>query len=77
MSYHTLDWPTTIEAINKVMKDLEPTQPDYETKLRTLAGEHTGWDYYFIGAMLPCQAHYAWNDDDWIRYIGDHWFRVR
>lgn len=49
-------------------------QPDHETKLATLRGEDTGWDYQF---QVPGVTHAAWSPDDWIRYIGVNWFRVR
>ena len=48
-------------------------QPDEDTKLRTLRGERTGWDYVF---RVPPVPHAQWSAHDWIRYIGDHWYRT-
>lgn len=50
-------------------------QPDEETKLRTLRGEATGWDYRFDPGNLPCTAHTVWSGYDWITYIGSNWFK--
>ena len=46
-------------------------QPDHATKVRTLNGEDTGWDYR---CGVP-YVHHLWTAHDWIRYIGDRWFR--
>ena len=50
-------------------------QPDHDTKLRTLRGEKTGWDYRFDPGFLPSTAHTRWTTDDWIQFIGDNWFK--
>jgi hypothetical protein len=47
-------------------------QPDEDTKLRTLRGERTGWDYRFNPPPVP---HWMWSPHDWINYIGDNWFQ--
>jgi hypothetical protein len=57
-------------------------QPTQEVKLATLRGEETGWDYRFDPGLLPPGAndhappHMRWSPEDWIRFIGDHWFRL-
>lgn len=48
-------------------------QPDLQTKLDTLRGIKTGWDYKFTPPPVP---HNQWSDMDWVRYIGRNWFRV-
>ena len=50
-------------------------QPDEDTKLRTLQGEATGWDYRFDPGNLPSSAHTHWTQHDWITYIGSNWFK--
>ncbi len=48
-------------------------QPTYEVKFQTLNGSRTGWDYMFGVPPVPTQH---WSFDDWIKYIGDQWFRL-
>jgi hypothetical protein len=47
--------------------------PDLPTMLRTLRGEATGWSYRFRAPPV-CTAR--WDDHDWIKFIGNRWFRV-
>lgn len=47
-------------------------QPDVQTKLETLRGEDTGWDYLF---NVPPVPHWLWTYPEWVTYIGDNWFR--
>lgn len=47
-------------------------QPTYAEKLATLLGEKTGWDFLM---EVPPVSTYYWTNDDWIRFIGDRWFR--
>jgi hypothetical protein len=48
-------------------------QPTHEEKLATMRGEDTGWNYRF---QVPGPSPNMWSHEDWIRYIGDNWFRV-
>jgi hypothetical protein len=49
-------------------------QPDYETKIRTLRGEKTGWDFRF---NAPPVHTTGWSPDAWIRFIGDGWIKIK
>jgi len=45
-------------------------KPDYETMVRTINGEETEWTFDFDPP--PVNTMY-WNQDAWIRYIGNNW----
>ena len=47
-------------------------QPDAATRLATLLGQPTGWGYFF---EVPPVPHNVWTTRDWLRHIGDHWYR--
>ena len=47
-------------------------QPDEQTKLRTLRGEDTGWDFSFYPPPV-CTGF--WNNNDWVAFIGHRWYR--
>jgi hypothetical protein len=47
-------------------------QPTHDEKFRTLQGEETGWGYWF---NTPPVQHATWTHEDWIKFIGDRWFR--
>lgn len=49
-----------------------PEQPTLEEKRRTLRGEDTGWGYWISAPPVPTNL---WSDDDWIRFIGNRWYR--
>lgn len=56
---------------------LPKEQPTREEKLRVLRGE-TGfnsgdWNFQFAA---PPVHHNFWGPSDWIKYIGDNWFRI-
>ena len=48
-------------------------QPDEATKLSRMQGGYPGWDYCFKAPPVNTRL---WTDYDWIRFIGDRWFRV-
>lgn len=56
--------------MSRINKD---DQPDVETKLNTLAGQDTGWDYQF--SPPPVVGCGDWSPQGWVEYIGDNWFR--
>ena len=47
-------------------------QPTEDEKLRTFRGEETGWGYWISAPPVPTNL---WNDHDWIRFIGNRWYR--
>jgi hypothetical protein len=47
-------------------------QPTEQEKIDTLKGEETGWGYWM---QVPPVSTALWNNHDWIRFIGDKWFR--
>jgi hypothetical protein len=47
-------------------------QPTHEEKRRTLEGQETGWGYWLTAPPVPT-GH--WSYDDWIRFIGNRWYR--
>lgn len=47
-------------------------QPTYQVKIATLNGTETGWGYWM---QVPPVTTALWTDEDWIRFIGDRWFR--
>ena len=47
-------------------------QPTQEQKLATLRGEETGWGYWM---QVPPVSTHLWTDADWIRFIGNKWFK--
>lgn len=62
-----------------------PALPDIATRIATLLGQPTGWSYMFEvpsqeGASpsgeKPPVTHALWTTGDWLRWIGDRWYRV-
>lgn len=49
-------------------------QPTHDEKLRTYRGEETGWGYWISTPPVPANL---WPDEDWIRFIGNSWFRKK
>lgn len=47
-------------------------KPTHEVMVATLQGKETGWTYRF---HVPPVTHDKWTHDDWIRHIGDNWYR--
>lgn len=47
-------------------------EPTHEEKLATLRGEDTDWGYWVSVPPVPTTL---WSPDDWIRFIGNRWYR--
>lgn len=62
--------PTTPTAEKE--NPMAKMQPTEEEKIATLRGEETGWGYWM---QVPPVSTHLWNNQDWIRFIGDKWFR--
>ena len=53
---------------------MENNQPTNAVKLATLRGENTGWSYSF---NVPPVSHDQWSNQNWVDYIGDHWYPTK
>jgi hypothetical protein len=51
------------------MKNEQPTEQE---KLDTLNGIEIDWGYWM---QVPPVTTQNWNNQDWIRFIGDKWFK--
>ena len=49
-----------------------PPEPTPQEKIDTLNGQETGWGYWM---QVPPVSTALWDNQDWIRFIGDKWFR--
>ena len=69
----TLNLPLMIEILTTPPP--KPDQPTEQEKLDALNGLPSSWGYIFDPVLLPSTAHTLWTRYDWIRFIGDNWYR--